>query len=186
MTVATTDTIGNPTRTQGPASMAKAGKYLTFRLASEVYGLEILKVREIIGLINITRIPQSPAYIRGVINLRGKVIPVLDLRRRFGMAVEADTEQTCIIVVDVKTASGKLLMGVVVDAVSEVLDIGGQQIESAPAVGSTTDGTFIHGIAKLKDDVKILLDIDRVFDGTELDSVVSESVGTRGTELVEA
>lgn len=181
----TTDTIDKPNRTRGLASMAKAGKYLTFRLASEVYGLEILKVREIIGLVSVTRIPQMPDYIRGVINLRGKVVPVLDLRRRFGMPATTDTEETCIIVVDIKAASGKLLMGVVVDAVSEVLDISGEQIEEAPALGSTVGETFIHGIAKLKDDVKILVDIDRVFDGTDLESVVSEATGTRDPELAE-
>lgn len=167
------------------ASTAKPGKYLTFRLATEDYGIEILKVREIIGLIKITRIPQSATYIRGVVNLRGKVIPVLDLRSRFGMDVPPDTEQTCVIVVDIATAAGKLMMGIVVDAVSEVLDISDQQIEAAPAIGATTDVTFIHGIAKIKNEVKILLDIDRVFDSTSLAAVVEEGADLPDTELNE-
>ena len=154
------------------ARAARAGKYLTFHLAAEEYGLEILKVREIIGLMKITKIPQSPAYIRGVINLRGKVIPVLDLRLRFGMETIPDTEQTCVIVVDIKTATGSLMMGLVVDSVSEVLNINQDQIEDAPSIGSGSDTAFILGIAKIKNEVKILLDIDRVFDETELSSVV--------------
>jgi purine-binding chemotaxis protein CheW len=186
MTVTTTDTSGNSTRARGLVSMAKAGKYLTFRLASEEYGAEILKIREIIGLMKITRIPQAPDYIRGVINLRGKVIPVLDLRRRFNVEITPDTEQTCIIVVDINAASGKLLMGVVVDAVSEVLDVGGDQIEEAPAIGAALDVAFIHGIAKIKNDVKILLDIDRVFDGTDLALVVDGGTERHDIELVEA
>jgi len=184
-TVTTLDEIGNPTLTRGPASMAQAGKYLTFRLASEEYGVEILKVREIIGLIKITPIPQSLDYIRGVINLRGKVIPVLDLRRRFSMETGVDTEQTCVIVVDLASASGKFLMGVVVDAVSEVLDISDQQIEEAPAIGAASDVKFIHGIAKVKNEVKILLDIDRVFVGTDLASVVDGAAETYDNASVE-
>lgn len=157
-----------------PACAARAGKYLTFHLAAEEYGLEILKVREIIGLMKITKIPQSPACIRGVINLRGKVIPVLDLRLRFGMETTPDTEQTCVIVVDIKTATGSLMMGLVVDSVSEVLNINQEQIEDAPTIGLEADTAFILGIAKIKNEVKILLDIDRVFDETELASVVED------------
>lgn len=159
---------------QKPLDMARdkvkatAGKYLTFHLAAEEYGVEILKVREIIGLMKITRIPQSPHYIRGVINLRGKVIPVLDLRLRFGMETSEDTEQTCIIVVDVTNESGKLMIGVVVDAVSEVVAISQDQIEEAPSVGSHADNARILGIAKIKNEVKILLDIDQVLNLADL------------------
>lgn len=159
--------------TQGSAnvgtvnSVAKAGKYLTFQLAAEEYGIEILKVREIIGLMRVTRIPQSPHYIRGVINLRGKVIPVVDLRTRFGMESTEDTEQSCIIVVDVTNADGSLMMGVVVDAVSEVLDIQQSDIEPAPQM-SEMDTDVILGMGRIKNDVKILLDIDKVLSSGEL------------------
>jgi purine-binding chemotaxis protein CheW len=145
-----------------------AGKYLTFRLDREEYGLEILKVREIIGLMGITKVPRTPHYIRGVINLRGKVIPVLDLRAKFGMEVIADTEETCIIVVDVESSGGAIMMGILVDAVSEVLDIQAGEIEEPPTFGSEVDTRFILGIGKVKNSVKILLDIDRVLTGVDI------------------
>lgn len=149
---------------------ARAGKYLTFRLAAEEYGLEILKVREIIGLMDITKVPRTPNHIRGVINLRGKVIPVLDLRTKFGMETTPDTEETCIIVVDVSAADNSLLMGILVDAVSEVLDIKGEEIEKSPEFGCDIDTSFILGIGKVKNSVKILLDIDRVLTSADLES----------------
>ena len=138
-------------------------KYLTFRLASEEYGVEILKVREIIGVMAITAVPQMPVYMKGVINLRGKVVPVVDLRLKFGLDELAHTEQTCIIVVDV----GKEI-GIIVDTVSEVLDIAGQNIEPPPAMGGAVDTTFILGMGKVGDSVKILLDIDKVLTADEL------------------
>lgn len=151
----------------------KAGKYLTFRLAAEEYGLEILKVREIIGLMNITQVPRTPDYIRGVINLRGKVIPVLDLRNKFGMGVTEDTEETCIIVVEVNLEGESVMMGTVVDAVSEVLDIQKDEIADAPAFGTDVDTKFILGIGKVKDEVKILLDIDEVLTAADLTTLQS-------------
>lgn len=157
-------TMVNQTR----AGDSLAGKYLTFRLAQEEYGLEILKVREIIGLMGITRVPRTPQYIRGVINLRGKVIPVLDLRAKFDMETIADTEETCIIVVDVQSGGTSILMGILVDAVSEVLDIQANEIEEPPTFGSDVDTRFILGIGKVKNSVKILLDIDRVLTGVDL------------------
>nr|MBN2278480.1 purine-binding chemotaxis protein CheW [candidate division Zixibacteria bacterium] len=141
---------------------SRAGKYLTFRLANEEYGLEILKVREIIGLMEITGVPQTPSHIRGVINLRGKVIPVLDLRLKFGMDAAEDTDQTCIVVVEVTFGDQSVMTGVVVDAVSEVLDIDDEQIEDAPTFGGGVETDFILGIGKIKNEVKILLDIDKV------------------------
>ena len=153
----------------------RAGKYLTFRLAAEEYGLEILKVREIIGLMNITQVPRTPAYIRGVINLRGKVIPVLDLRNKFGMGITEDTEETCIIVVDVNLHGESVLMGTVVDAVSEVLDIQENEIEDSPAFGTNVDTKFILGIGKVKNEVKILLDIDEVLMASDITAVQNES-----------
>jgi purine-binding chemotaxis protein CheW len=159
---------GKSTIGEGSQSDSRAGKYLTFRLAAEEYGLEILKVREIIGLMEITSVPQTPHYIRGVINLRGKVIPVLELRLKFGMESIEDTEQTCIIVVEVANSNDSLMTGIVVDSVSEVLDIDENQIADAPSFGAGIDTDFILGIGKIKDDVKILLDIDKVLDISEL------------------
>ncbi|OGJ87285.1 MAG: chemotaxis protein CheW [Candidatus Raymondbacteria bacterium RifOxyA12_full_50_37] len=144
------------------ASDKRAGKYLTFRLEDEEYGLEILKVREIIGLMDITHIPRTPDWVRGVINLRGKVIPVVDTRLKFGMKALEDTVETCIIVVEVKKAGEALEMGILVDAVSEVLDITAQEIEDTPEFGAGLDTQFILGMAKAKGGVKILLDIDKV------------------------
>ena len=150
---------------------AQAGKYLTFRLANEEYGLEILKVREIIGLMDITKVPRTPHYIRGIINLRGKVIPVLELRLKFMMETREDTEETCIIVVDVATTDVSIQMGILVDSVSEVLDIQTDEIEDAPSFGSGVDTDFILGMGKIKDEVKILLDINKVLGDVDLTSL---------------
>jgi len=146
----------------------REGKYLTFTLANEDYGLEILKVREIIGLMDITAIPQTPAYVKGVINLRGKVIPVIDLRLKFGLPPMEYGERTCIIVVEVRTATASIQMGVVVDTVSEVLNINGADIEPAPSFGTRVDTRYILGIAKARGAIKILLDIDQVVGPREL------------------
>lgn len=140
----------------------RAGKYLTFRLGDEEYGVEILKVKEIIGLLPITPVPRTPEFIRGVLNLRGKIIPVLDLRRKFGMGRVDDTEFTCIVVVDAKMRGSSALMGVLVDTVSEVVDIPEGEIEDAPCFGDSLDTTFILGMAKHKSSVKILLNIEAV------------------------
>lgn len=132
-------------------------KFLTFKLANEEYGVEILKVREIIGVMSITAVPQMPLYMKGVINLRGKVIPVIDLRLKFGFQEIGHTEQTCIIVVDVGRE-----IGIIVDTVSEVLDIPQGSIEPPPQIGSNLNTSFILGMGKVGEAVKILLDIDRV------------------------
>jgi purine-binding chemotaxis protein CheW len=140
----------------------REGKYLTFSLASEEYGIGILKVREIIGMMSITPVPQTPEFVKGVINLRGKVIPVIDLRLRFGLEATAYTERTCIIVVEIHGESGSVPMGIVVDAVSEVLNIRGVDIENTPTFGVKLNTDFILGMAKTEGGVKILLDIDKV------------------------
>lgn len=140
----------------------KEGKYLTFALGHEEYGLEILKVREIIGYMDITAVPQTPKYVKGVINLRGQVIPVIDLRLKFGMEAVQRTDETCIIVVEISQKDHKYNTGIVVDRVSEVLDIAGENIEDAPQFGSNIDTTFILGMGKVGESVKILLDIDKV------------------------
>jgi len=148
----------------------RAGKYLTFVLDEEEYGLEILKVREIIGVMDITAVPRTPDYVKGVINLRGKVIPVIDLRLKFGLAETEHTEQTCIIVVNV----GEVEIGIIVDEVSEVLDIVGEDIDDAPAFGATVSTDFILGMGKAQGKVTILLDICKVLDGSELASLAAE------------
>ena len=154
-----------------------AGKYLTFRLSAEEYGLEILKVREIIGLMDITNVPRTPDYIRGVINLRGKVIPVLDLKMKFNMGVTKETDETCIVVVEVASLDGgSTQMGALVDAVSEVLEIQEKQIEDAPAFGTGVDTRFILGMGKVNNEVKILLDIDEVL--TTADISMLNNVGS--------
>ncbi len=150
---------------------AKEGKYLTFSLAGEEYGIGILKVKEIIGMMNITPVPQTPAFVKGVINLRGKVIPVVDLRLRFALEAAAYTERTCIIVVEVAGANGSIMMGIVVDAVSEVLNIRGADIENTPAFGVRLDTDFILGMAKAAGGIKILLDIDKVLSSEDLVAV---------------
>lgn len=150
-------------KTEGES--AKEGKYLTFVLADEEYGLEILKVREIISVMEITEVPQVPHFIKGVINLRGRVIPIVDLRLKFTMPAVDYTRETCIIVVNVKD----LLMGVVVDTVAEVLDIDEKDIDPSPAFGSAIKTDFIMGMGKVKGKVKILLDIDKVLSSEELD-----------------
>ena len=146
----------------------REGKHLTFALADEEYGIGILKVREIIGMMPITTVPQTPSYVKGVINLRGKVIPVVALRLKFGMEEIEYTERTCIIVVEIAGASGAILMGIVVDSVSEVLNIKGEDIEDTPTFGAKLDTEYISGMAKLDGGVKILLDIDRVLSAEEI------------------
>ena len=148
--------------TSGVATSDLGGKYLTFKLAGEEYGLEILKVREIVKIMDITTVPKMPGFIKGVVNLRGKVIPVIDLRLRFDLPEAEYNEETCIIVVNVGTETG-----VVVDTVQEVLDITDEAIEPPPAFGSQVDTKFILGMGKVGDAVKILLDIDRVMSGEE-------------------
>jgi purine-binding chemotaxis protein CheW len=157
------------------AQVDKEGKYLTFALANEEYGLEILKVREIIGYIDVTAVPQTPHHIKGVINLRGQVIPVMDLRAKFGMETAKVTDQTCIIVVEITQSGRTFSTGIIVDRVQEVLDISGADIEEAPQFGASADTAFILGMGKVGNSVKILLDIDRVLAGSDADSLCSVS-----------
>ncbi len=155
---------------------ARAGKYLTFQLRGEIYGLEILKVQEIIGMMKVTRVPRTPAFIRGVINLRGKVIPVVDLRLKFSMESQADTEKTCIIVVQVIREGGlKITMGMLVDEVAEVVNIESSQIEPTPELGAGIDTDFILGIGKVGQKVVMLLDIDKVLTVGEIAAAASAS-----------
>lgn len=150
------------------APLAAAGKYLTFRLGDEEYGIAILKVREIMGMMAVTRVPRSPQCVRGVINLRGRVIPVVDLRTVFDLSFKEDTGRTCIIVVQVSAHHGDVVMGIIVDEVSEVADIRSEEIEPPPVIGNAEMTEMVHGMAKRSDRVLIMLDIDRVIDGKEL------------------
>lgn len=146
----------------------KEGKYLTFNLANEEYGIGILKIKEIIGMMPITSVPQTPEFVKGVINLRGKVIPVLDLRRRFGLESMNYTERTCIIVVEIAGTAGKIMIGLVVDSVSEVLNIKAEVIEETPTFGAKLNTDYLLGMAKIGNNVKILIDIDRVLGADDI------------------
>lgn len=148
---------------------AKPGKYLTFKLGKEIYGIEILKVQEIIGMMNVTEVPKTPHFVRGVINLRGKVIPVISLREKFTMQSIDDTSLTCIIVVQIKKSDGRIVtMGVIVDEVSEVLNIELNELEACPEFGLNVDTEFILGMGKVGDKVIMLLDVNRVLSNGEI------------------
>ncbi|MBW1714507.1 MAG: purine-binding chemotaxis protein CheW [Deltaproteobacteria bacterium] len=161
------DTVST-NESQGQETITKAGKYLTFILAGEEYGIAILKVKEIIGMMPVTPVPKAPSFVKGVINLRGKVIPIMDLRLKFGMEPLDYNERTCIIVVEVTTAEAGVTMGLIVDSVSEVLNIRAEDIQETPTFGAQIDTDYILGIAKMDGKVKILLDIDKVLSLREL------------------
>ena len=143
----------------------KDDKYLTFTLDDEDYGIGLLKVREIIGIMDITPLPHTPPYVKGIINLRGRIIPVVDLRQKFGLEWTEYTQRTCIIVVEVSSRSGPMQIGVVVDFVSEVLPIQAADIDPPPSIGGSVYTRYIQGIGKVKGRVKILLEIDQVLAG---------------------
>jgi purine-binding chemotaxis protein CheW len=181
---ATATTI-HPTAGTGSTS-DQENKFLSFCLGSEEYGLEILKVREIIGVIDITPLPQTPDYVKGVINLRGKIIPVIELRTKFGLPSVEFTDETCIIVVEVAhpTTGENFQTGVVVDTVREVLDIDREQIEPAPSFGCSIPLDFILGMGKVKDKVIILLNINNIM--TTGDAAIAIAAGGGGDVAVEA
>jgi len=149
----------------------REGKYLTFTLAGEEYGIGILKIKEIIGMMAITSVPQTPGFVKGVINLRGKVIPVVDLRLRFTMDAIDYNDRTCIIVVEIGARGTDIVIGIVVDSVSEVLNIKGEDIEDTPTFGTALNTDYILGMAKMEGKVKILLDIDEVLCAEDLDAL---------------
>jgi purine-binding chemotaxis protein CheW len=152
----------------GGAREDRAGKYLIFRLGSEEFGARVLKVREIMGIQEVTPVPHTPVFVKGVINLRGKVIPVIDLRLKFGLPSEEYTARTRIIVVRTQLGEDQLLMGIVVDEVAEVLNLAASDIEETPDFGPGVETPYLLGMAKVKDRVKILLDIDQVLNSQEL------------------
>jgi len=147
----------------------REGKYLTFTLADEEYGIGILKIKEIIGMMPVTTVPQTPDFVKGVINLRDKVIPVIDLRLRFGIKSINYTDRTCIIVVEIQGTIQTVQIGIVVDSVSEVLNVKGEEIEDTPTFGAKLNTDYILGMAKMEGGVKILLDIDRVLKAEEVE-----------------
>jgi purine-binding chemotaxis protein CheW len=153
------------------ATTTKLGKYLTFKLNEEEYGIGILKVKEIIGIMTITSVPRTPEFLKGVINLRGKVIPIVDLRLKFSMEAIPYTERTCIIVVEIDANDATVLIGIVVDAVSEVLNIKEADIEETPTFGTELDTEYILGMAKMEGGVKILLNIDKVLSPKEIEGL---------------
>jgi len=161
---------GEPAKKEDTSNLAErvAGKFLTFDLAEEEYGLEILRVREIIGMMAITPVPRTPDFVLGVINLRGKVIPVIDLRLKFGLPYKEPDERTCVIVVEVMSDGRTVQMGIVVDRVNEVVDVKAGEVEPTPSFGVALDTAFILGMAKVQGKVKILLDIDRVLTTSEV------------------
>ena len=151
---------------------ARGGKYLSFRLAQEEYAIQVLKVREIVKLQHITGVPETPAELKGVINLRGKVIPVVDLRLRFGLPEKEYDSRTCIIVVELgRAATGP--MGVIVDEVSEVLTLQESEIQDTPDFGIGVETPYLLGMAKVRDGVKILLDIDEALAASDLSAITA-------------
>lgn len=147
---------------------SKENKYLIFTLGNEEYGISILKVKEIVGMVPITSMPHTPKYVKGVINLRGTIYPVIDLRQKFGMSAVIDTERTSIIMVEIANRYHKMLTGIIVDSVSEVISIKNENIEATPGFGADLNMEFILGIAKLEGMVKILLNIDRTLNTDEI------------------
>jgi len=163
----------------GQTDFAHAGKYLTFSLAEENYGLAILRVQELVGLLPVTRVPRLPAFVAGVVNLRGRVIPLVDLRLCFGMPASAMDDRTCVIIVRVEREQGRSApMGVIVDAVSDVVYLAEDTIEPTPDFGTSVDTSFVKGVGRLEDRVVLLLDIDRVLSSGELDAIAHAAVQT--------
>lgn len=150
---------------------ARAGKYLAFYVGPEEFAIPVLSVREIMGLQDITAVPQAPACVRGIINLRGKVIPVVDLRLKLGIPAAEYTSRTCIVVVSVAGETGDVQIGAIVDSVSEVANIPADEIENAPAFGEAVTVSYLIGIAKTKAGVKLLLDVEQVLSASELANV---------------
>lgn len=147
---------------------AKPGKYITFSLAGEDYGLYILSVKEIIGMMSVTRVPRTPEFVRGVINLRGKVHPVIDLRKRFGLEPKDDDARTPIIIVEINYSGTHQYLGIVVDSVSEVINVSKDDLEATPSFGVDLETDFILGLAKVDNKVVTLLDIDKILTSRQL------------------
>ncbi len=161
-------TMSNEETEKTDTAKTFGGKHLTFKLGEEEYGIEILKVKEIIGIMPITTVPQTPDYVKGVVNLRGKIIQVVDLRMMFGMPTTDYTERTCIVVVEIHRSAEAVLVGLVVDEVSEVVNLDQGDIEESPEFTGDLDTDYILGLAKTDDGVKILLDIEGMLNTDEI------------------
>ncbi|BDV42464.1 chemotaxis protein CheW [Geotalea uraniireducens] len=152
------------------ASITEVRQYLTFKLADEVFAVDVAKVREILEYTSITKVPQTPGFMRGVINLRGSVVPVVDLRLKFGMSETEQTINTCIIVVEVLHEEETLILGALADSVQEVFELEPEQIEPAPRIGTKLNTDFILGMGKYGEQFIMILDIDKTFTSDELAS----------------
>lgn len=152
------------THARAPVADSRAGKYLVFYVGDEEFAVQVLSVREIIGLQDITAVPHAPTSVKGIINLRGKVVPVVDLRLKFAIPATEFTARTCIVVVTIAAETGDVLIGAIVDSVSEVANITADEIEDAPGFGQGADVRYLAGIAKTKGKVRLLLNIDRVLE----------------------
>jgi len=161
-------TMPEKTSPSAPPAVDMDNKLLQFELEGELYGVEISKVREINGLMEITAVPKTPTFMKGLINLRGKVLPVIDLRLKFGLAEGEYNDRTSIIVIDIKSIHGDVHMGIIVDTVSEVISLGARQIEPPPSFGTQLKSEYIKGVAKIRDRVIIILDIDLILTDEEL------------------
>ena len=153
------------------AGITETVQYLTFKLADEIFAFDVAKVREILELTSITKVPQTPDFMRGVINLRGSVVPVIDLRLKFGMSATEQTINTCIIVAEVDMGEETILLGALADSVQEVNEMEPEQIEAPPHIGTRLNTDFIRGMGKQDNNFVMILDIDKVFTGDELTSV---------------
>ena len=152
------------------ANITEMAQYLTFRLEEEVFALDISQVREVLDFTAITKVPRTQEFMRGVINLRGSVVPVVDMRLKFGMTRTEQTLSTCIIIVEISVEGERLVLGALADSVQEVIELGPGQIEPAPRIGARFDTEFIKGMGKRDEEFIIILDIDRIFSAGELAS----------------
>ena len=156
------------------AGITETVQYLTFKLADEVFALDVAKVREILELTNITKVPQTPDFMRGVINLRGSVVPVIDMRLKFGMSETEQTVNTCIIVAEINMDGDTTVLGALADSVQEVVEMGPESIEAAPHIGTRLNTDFIKGMGKVDSRFVMILDIDKVFSSDELTDMGQE------------
>jgi len=153
------------------ASLIDVNQYLTFKLGDEEFGLTIAKVREVLDFTSLTKVPQTPDYMCGVLNLRGSVVPVVDLKLKFGLQQTARTVNTCIIIVEIEIDGEFTVLGVLADAVHQVVEIAAEQVEPAPKIGTRLDTAFIQGMGQLEEDFVVILDIDKVFSLDEIAGV---------------
>jgi len=165
----------------GVAEVMETTQYLTFKLEGEIFALDISKVREVLDFTAITKVPRTPEFMRGVINLRGNVVPVVDMRLKFGMTKTENTVNTCIIIVEIHLDGETTVLGALADAVQEVIELGSGQIEPAPKIGTRLKTDFIQGMGKQGEGFIIILDIDRVFSADELAIVqdAGEGIGEK-------